>query len=106
MFTLIRWLFRALLLVVAIYVVMVGLLAYVVTRPPDEFGQIMKHVPPALVFWVLPGQRMFTWARAGQLREGDPAPDFTLRTLDRSGTVSLSSFRGSRPVVLVFGSYT
>jgi len=34
------------------------------------------------------------------------APDFRLPTLDRKETVQLSSYRGSRPVVLVFGSYT
>jgi len=37
---------------------------------------------------------------------GQEAPDFTLRTLDGEGTVTLSQFRGKKPVVLVFGSYT
>jgi len=37
---------------------------------------------------------------------GQEAPDFTLRTLDGEGTVKLSDFRGKKPVVLVFGSYT
>ena len=37
---------------------------------------------------------------------GSPAPDFRLPTLDHRSTVQLSSYRGSRPVVLVFGSYT
>jgi peroxiredoxin len=45
------------------------------------------------------------WARQGSLAPGDPAPDFTLPLHDRSGSVTLSSFRG-QPVVLVFGSYT
>ena len=40
------------------------------------------------------------------LQVGDVAPDFRLPTLDRKATVQLSSFRGSHPVVLVFGSYT
>lgn len=101
-----RWLLRGVLLLVAIYAAMVGALAYVVSLPPDQFGQIVKHVPMPLFFGVLPGQRLFTWARAGRLAEGDAAPDFTLRTLDGSGSVTLSSFRGQRPVVLVFGSYT
>ena len=37
---------------------------------------------------------------------GDLAPDFTL--FDTSGTksVTLSDFRGKKPVALVFGSYT
>jgi peroxiredoxin len=45
-------------------------------------------------------------ARAGRLQPGYLAPDFNLPTLDHKDMVRLSSFRGSRPVVLVFGSYT
>ena len=41
-----------------------------------------------------------------ELKVGDMAPDFTLPTLDRKANVHLAEFRGSRPVVLVFGSYT
>ena len=37
---------------------------------------------------------------------GDAAPDFELERHDGSGTVRLSSFRGARPVVLIFGSLT
>lgn len=37
---------------------------------------------------------------------GQEAPDFTLGTLDGKGTITLSDFRGKKPVVLVFGSYT
>lgn len=38
---------------------------------------------------------------------GDEAPDFDLPMLGMKGkTVKLSSFRGDRPVALVFGSYT
>jgi len=37
---------------------------------------------------------------------GDPAPDFTLPSLDKKSEVTLASLRGSKPVVLVFGSYT
>ena len=40
------------------------------------------------------------------LQLGDVAPDFNLPTLDHTAMVQLSSFRGSQPVVLVFGSYT
>ena len=38
------------------------------------------------------------------LRIGDTAPDFELKTADRTSAVRLSSFRGQKPVVLVFGS--
>jgi peroxiredoxin len=34
------------------------------------------------------------------------APDFSLPALDHASNVQLASFRGSQPVVLVFGSYT
>lgn len=40
------------------------------------------------------------------LKEGDPAPDFELETKDRDQKIRLSSFRGVKPVVLIFGSYT
>lgn len=44
---------------------------------------------------------------ADGLKVGQLSPDFTLPTLDGTGTVTLSSFRRRRkPVVLVFGSYT
>ena len=38
--------------------------------------------------------------------EGEPAPDFSLSPPDGGPPVTLSSFRGRRPVALVFGSYT
>jgi len=39
--------------------------------------------------------------------KGEMAPDFTLPYAnDREKTVSLSSFRGKKPVALIFGSYT
>lgn len=40
------------------------------------------------------------------IKVGDVAPDFTLRTAGGEKVVSLSGFKGKRPVVLVFGSYT
>lgn len=40
------------------------------------------------------------------LQVGEPAPDFNLRTKDGKMQVQLSSFRGKRPVVIIFGSYT
>ena len=38
--------------------------------------------------------------------EGEMAPDFTLAPPHGNEPVSLSSFRGSLPVALIFGSYT
>jgi thiol-disulfide isomerase/thioredoxin/Ca2+-binding EF-hand superfamily protein len=37
---------------------------------------------------------------------GSMAPDFELKTSDQSTSVRLSTFRGKKPVVLVFGSFT
>ena len=37
---------------------------------------------------------------------GDTAPDFTLFDVDGKGSVTLSHFRGEKPVALIFGSYT
>jgi hypothetical protein len=39
-------------------------------------------------------------------RPGTVAPDFTLPTHDGKATVALSDFRGRKPVVLIFGSFT
>ena len=46
-----------------------------------------------------------------KLREGDPAFDFNLPTLDAThglteDKVRLSGYRSRRPVALIFGSYT
>ncbi len=41
-----------------------------------------------------------------KLKVGDTAPDFTLKTLDERGTVTLSDSEGKKSVVLIFGSYT
>jgi thiol-disulfide isomerase/thioredoxin len=61
---------------------------------------------PPLAFFVLPFETLWLQARNGSLRVGDSAPDFHLVTADRSSEVTLSSFRGQKPVVLVFGSHT
>ena len=37
---------------------------------------------------------------------GSDAPDFKLPRLDSAEQVQLSSFRGQKPVALIFGSYT
>jgi hypothetical protein len=42
----------------------------------------------------------------GKLRSGDEAPAFTLKRSGQDARVSLASFRGKRPVALVFGSFT
>jgi len=89
--------------IVFLYVVMLIAL-WGVMHHPTQFGQVMKHVPDA-AFMVIPFKSLWLNARAGTLKVGDSAPDFTLPKPDKKATVQLSSLRG-RPVVLVFGSYS
>src|SRR5690349_20635977 len=100
---------RALAKIVVALVVLYGILLAgmyaAMRRPPGDFGRAMKHVPGPLRM-ARPFETCWTTARAGTVDPGQPAPDFVLPTLDRTARVRLSSFRGSRPVVLVFGSYT
>ncbi|MCH7712281.1 MAG: hypothetical protein IIC99_01535 [Chloroflexi bacterium] len=39
-------------------------------------------------------------------KEGDIPPDFNLKRMGSEEKVRLSSFKGKRPVALIFGSYT
>jgi len=39
-------------------------------------------------------------------KKGDMAPDFTLFDITGAKSVTLSDFRGKKPVALIFGSYT
>ena len=101
-----KWLLRVLVVVAVLYATLFAAVGVAMMQPPVRFGQFMKRMPPALVWGLLPAQQMWMRARAGSLAVGQEAPDFTLPRQNRSGAVTLSSFRGSRPVVLVFGSYT
>ena len=100
-----RILLRMAAALVAIHLFLSAGLYWAMTRPPDVFGRIMARTP-MIAMLVLPFETLWKRARAGALAPGDLAPDFSLPTLDRTHTVRLSSFRGSKPVVLVFGSYT
>ncbi len=91
----------------ALLVLYVGLMGGLVAvmRQPILFGKVMRHMPePA--FFIVPFKQLWFIARAGRLKVGDPAPDFNLTTGDKKSFVKLSSFRGRKPVVLIFGSYT
>lgn len=99
---------RVLKILAALFVVYLAALASlyaIMTLPPEEFARIIARMPSAL-FMVLPFPSLWKVARAGHVSIGSPAPDFNLATLDKSGHVRLSSFRGVKPVVLIFGSYT
>ena len=94
--------------VVAVLYILFG--AYVwhaMRQPPEEFGRVMARMPQPAVFIIFPFETLWVQARAGTLHPGDPAPDFALNKLDKTGTVQLSTFAAQkRPVVLIFGSYT
>jgi hypothetical protein len=83
-------------------------LAYVdwaMHQPPEVFGHVMAHMPmPA--YFLFPFETMWTQARGGVLHPGDQAPDLMVKTLDTRTPTQLASLWSTKPVVLVFGSYT
>ena len=89
----------------ALYAAATGGLYLAMRQPPERFGAFMKPVPMAAMM-ALPFKPLWMAARSGSLSLGDPAPDFTLPTMDRSSAVTLSEQWRKRPVVLIFGSYT
>jgi hypothetical protein len=88
-----------------LYVLISAALFAAMFQSPDNFAHTMKHVPWPLMM-VLPFQPLWDIARHGWLHPGQPAPDFDLETTDHRSHFQLSSLRGQKPVVLVFGSYT
>ena len=82
-----------------------GFIGWAMRQPPEVFGHVMARMPmPA--YFLFPFETMWTDARKGTLKVGDPAPNFTVKTLDSRTPVRLASLWAEKPVVLVFGSYT
>jgi hypothetical protein len=96
---------KVVLLIVVVYGILCGAAYEVMRQTPERFSRVMIHVPDA-AFILLPFKPLWLRARAGRVQVGDPAPGFALTTQDQKATVQLASYRGSQPVVLVFGSYT
>jgi hypothetical protein len=96
---------RLILIVLSAYLLMLAAFFGMMLLPPARFAKAVSHVPEPL-FAVLPLEQLWLLARTGHLKVGALAPDFDLPTLDNASRVRLSSFRGEKPVVLVFGSYT
>jgi hypothetical protein len=96
---------RALIVVALAYALFAAFIWWAMRQPPEVFGHVMARMP-SVAYVLVPFETMWTHARAGHLRTGDPAPDFSLTTLDKSANVQLSSLAAHQPVVLVFGSYT
>jgi len=101
-----RWVVFGLLGLATSYIALFTVVLSAMLGSPHRFGLFMKHMPGVVVWGVLPAARMWLWARRGELVPGMAAPDFTLERQGHGPRVTLSSFRGQRPVVLVFGSYT
>ena len=80
---------RLLLIFVAAVIVLAGAALWAIGGPSMVLGMIR-----------------YDERRQGALRVGDSAPDIALEKPDGSGPVSISSAIGSKPLVLVFGSYT
>jgi len=96
---------RIIVSLLALWLIFLAAIYFTMRQPPERFATAIAKLPgPA--FMLFPFETLWLRARSGTLHVGDPAPDFHLRTLDKTSEVSLSSFRGSKPVVLIFGSYT
>ena len=73
----------------------------------DPARQFMEKMEQAR-----PEERVPNWEHVKTLMArvapavGEAAPDFSLKTLDGKATVTLSKFKGEKPVFLIFGSYT
>ena len=100
-----RKILKGVLVLVALYTVLLGGLFTAMCQAPETFSAVMARTPN-IVFLVFPFKPMWLYARKGTLTVGERAPDFSLERYDKKATVQLAQFRGSRPVVLVFGSYT
>jgi hypothetical protein len=103
-----RWLkvtARILVVVFVLWLGFVGFMWRIMHRSPEGFARVMMHLPWE-VFLICPFETMWTQARAGTVHVGDPAPDFSLTKLDKTGTVRLSEINKTQPVVIIFGSYT
>ena|SRR3989442_13667009 len=95
---------------VIVYLAIAAVVWVVVSLPPARFANIMAKLPtsqhPGPLFMLIPIGPLMMLARSGHLHQGDLAPDFRLREHRGEQTVQLASFRGQKPVVLIFGSYT
>jgi hypothetical protein len=102
-----RALLRAFAAIALVWLLACGGLYQIMRQPPETFARFMAKLPGPVPFLLFPFETLWTRARAGDLKVGDPAPDFSLMKLDKSASVQLSTFTTQgRPVVLIFGSYT
>ena len=104
------WVHRILLrvfgVIAILYICFVAFIWWAMHQPPETVGRVMAKMPGPVVFLLVPFETLWVHARDGTLRVGDPAPDFELQRVDKSGSIRLSELNQQRAVVLVFGSYT
>ncbi len=101
-----KWAIRVFVFFVVLYGAYATYIVWAMRQPPETFARVMSRMPGPAVFLTLPFETLWTHERAGELRPGDPAPDFSLLNLDKTDRVRLSALTARTPVVLVFGSYT
>ena len=101
-----RLLLRIVTGVLIVYLACAGFIWWSMHQSPEVFGRVMMRMPGPFVFFLFPFETMWTHARAGELKVGDNAPDFSLMRQDKSGITQLSALNRQKPVVLIFGSYT
>lgn len=92
-------------IVFVLWLALVNFIWRAMHKPPEEFARVMSHLPWE-IFLVVPFETLWTRARAGSLRPGDSAPDFSLVKVDKSAAIKLSEVNAKQPVVMIFGSYT
>src|SRR6202023_2806971 len=88
------------------YVAFGSYIWWAMNQPPETFGKVMAKMPGPIPFLLFPFETAWLRVRAGSLRPGDAAPEFSLMKLDHTGRVQLSRLTAKQPVVLIFGSYT
>jgi hypothetical protein len=75
-------------------------------QPPEKKDDKHSDDDPSPLILV----KGFATGELGSIHEGpaigEKAPEFTLRTQDGNDEFRLSQFRGKKPVVLIFGSFT
>ena len=86
-----RWWKWTLLALVLILGVGFGVLCHFIGGPRDVYGFLRYALPQ--------------W-RKGDLKIGQPAPNFSVYALDGQTIFPLTDRIGKRPLVLIFGSYT
>ena len=103
--TWLRWTLSIASVCIALWIGLVGYVAWAMRQPPEVFGSAMARMPmPA--YFVLPFETLWMRGRHGHLEVGDTAPALQVKRLNETTPVDLGSLWAERPVVLVFGSYT